>query len=503
MARAALIAGMMLPLVCCQDASIGTYSEIGALPRIDPDYTDVVMPPNIAPLNFVIEEEGSEYHVEIHGSRRGKSIGIRTRKNTIQIGAGAWKEILAENAGGELFFDVYVKGESGEWGKFRSIVNRIAAEEIDRFVAYRLINPGYVLWWDMGIYQRDIESFSESTIFSNRPTDRNCMNCHSFCWNDPQRMLFHMRDGYGGTMLSADGEIRKVDTSTRYTMSAGVYPAWHPDGGHIAFSVNKISQSFHNAPGKSIHVWDRASDLIVYNIERNTVTTSPKVSTRHLENLPAWSPDGHYLYFCRGPEGQEGMRYSEYRYDLARISCDVEENRWGEVEVVIPAAALGKSVSFPRISPNGAHLLFCGSDYGYFSIHFASSDLYMLDLGSGQSRELNVNSEHSDSYHSWSSNSRWFVFASKRRDGLCSRLYFSYVDSLGTAHKPVLLPQEDPTFYDSFIRNYNVPELITDAVQIDHWELTRVARAAPRKVAFDETVDTDALSGATWIARNQ
>lgn len=501
--RAGFIAGMALVLVCCQDPGIDIYSEMDALPRIDPDYSGVVIPPNIAPLNFLIEEEGSEYFVEIYGSKREELVRVRTRENVVEIEPGQWKDILASNVGGELLLDVYVKDESGKWSRFRSIVNRIAEEEIDRFVAYRLINPGYVLWWEMGIYQRNLENFTESTVFSNRSTQRNCMNCHAFCWNDPRQMMFHMRAGYGGTILVLGGEIKKIDTSTEYTMSAGVYPAWHPGGGHIAFSVNKIVQAFHNHPDRSIHVRDTASDLIIYDIKRNVVTTSPKVSTRQLENLPAWSPDGQCLYFCRGPERQGEMKYSEYRYDLARIRCSVEENQWGEVELVIPADELGRSISFPRISPDGAYLLFSGSEYGYFSIHFASSDLYMMDLRTKKYGKLEINSDDSDSYHSWSSNSRWIVFASKRRGGLCSRLYFSYVDSAGKAHKPFLLPQEDPTFYDTFIRNYNVPEMITDAVPVGHWDLMRAARGAPQKAEFDQTVDVDALSGATRIRRDQ
>jgi WD40 repeat protein len=499
-ARLGAIAGLALMLLGCQDSSLSNYAKSDALPKINPDYSGIVIPPNIAPLNFVIEEVGSEYYVEIYGSKTEKPIGVRAESNTIRIAMAAWKELLAANAGGELFLDIYVKDEEGEWTRFRSIVNEISVEEIDSHVSYRLINPGYVLWWEMGIYQRNVEDFTQSAIFSNRATGRNCMNCHTVCWNDPKRTMFHMRAGYGGTVISRDGQISKVDTRTKYTMSAGVYPAWHPGGKHIAFSVNKISQSFHNEPGRSLHVWDNASDLMVYEIETRTITTSPRVSTKRLENLPAWSPDGHYLYFCRGPERGEHTQYDEYSYDLCRIRYDVDTREWGEVEDVIGAEELGKSISFPRISPDGARLLFSGSDFGYFSIHFASSDLYLLDLSSGEYGRLEeANSKQSDSYHSWSSNSRWFVFASKRRGGLCSRLYFSYVDSLGNAHKPFVLPQEDPRFYDTFVKNYNVPELMTGAVSMDQWELLQVARGESIKAEFDEAVDIDALSGATRI----
>ena len=314
--------------------------------------------------------------------------------------------------------------------------------------------------------------------------------------------MFHMRDKYGGTMLLKDGKVNKINTGTKYTMSAGVYPAWHPDGNHIAFSVNRVGQSFHAKKDKSIYVWDKASDLIIYDIQKNTVTTSPKVSTKRTENLPNWSPDGKYLYFCSGPERVVSKgKYNVSKYDLMRISYDVETNHWGDVEPILTAKETGKSISFPRISPDGKYLLFTMSDYGYFSIHFPSSDLYMLDLKTKKYRELDINSEHSESYHSWSSNSRWFVFASKRKDGLCSRLYFSYVDSLGNVYKPVLMPQKNPTFYDTYILNYNVPELVSGPVTVSHWNLMQVARKAAIQAKFDSTVDIDALSGATKIVR--
>ncbi len=503
-----VLIGIISIILCLQDCAnsanpiTGGYTEIDRLPDIDPDYTGIVIPPNIAPLNFKINEEGSEFYIDIYMSTKDSDhIRIRTRKSIVMIPIKRWKDILSKNRGKELYIDIYMKDQNNRWNKFRRIENKITKEEIDSHVAYRLINPGYVLWWKMGIYQRNIENFDESAIFTNRGTNHNCMNCHSFCNNNPETMMFHMRGNYGGTMLLKDADVNKLNTATKYTMSAGVYPAWHPDGNHIAFSVNKIYQSFHAGKDKSIYVSDKASDLIVYDIQTNTITTSPKVSTKRMENLPNWSPDGKYLYFCSGPELTRDKKYNELKYDLMRISYDVETNQWGDVEPIITAKETGKSISFPRVSPDGKNLLFCMSDYGYFSIHFPSSDLYMLDLKTKKYRKLDINSDHSESFHSWSSNSRWFVFASKRKDRLCSRLYFSYVDSLGNVYKSFLMPQKDPTFYDIYIKNYNVPELINGPVTVSHWKLMQVAHKAPMNANFDSTVDVDALTGATKIVK--
>lgn len=476
--------------------------EAGRLPGIDPDYTDVAVPPNIAPLNFLITESGVEYHVEISG-RDGSPIRMRSRNNKVIIPVRQWKKLLQSNRGRNLTFQIRLKDSTGQWIRFKPIVNFVAGEEIDSHVVYRLINPGYILWWDMGIYQRNVETFQESAIMTNRVTKNNCMNCHAFCKNDPNQMMFHMRADYGGTLLIQGNEISKINTGTDYTMSAGVYPSWHPDRKHVAFSVNKIFQSFHSTEDKTIHVWDMASDLIVCDVQTKRVTTSPKISTKRMENLPAWSAEGDALYFVSGDAWDDEKKYDTYHYNLMKIPYDVQSNQWGEVETVIDAARIGKSISWPKPSPDGRYILFTMSDYGYFSIHFKSSDLYLLDLETMQYENLDaVNSPQSDSYHSWSSNSQWFVAASKRKDGLCSRLYFSYVDSSGRAHKPVLLPQKDPAFYHTFIKNYNVPELVNGPVRVNRADLIKVAHQDPDPVQFDPAVNIDALSGATRIIRN-
>lgn len=92
---------------------------------------------------------------------------------------------------------------------------------------------------------------------------------------------------------------------------------------------------------------------------------------------------------------------------------------------------------------------------------------WLLDLRSGDFRELTeLNSPDVDSYASWSSSPRWVVFNSKRIDGVFSRPYFSYLQEDGRFTEPFVMPQEDPSFYDGFIKNYNRPELVTGPVPV-------------------------------------
>jgi hypothetical protein len=158
-------------------------------------------------------------------------------------------------------------------------------------------------------------------------------------------------------------------------------------------------------------------------------------------------------------------RYAEVRYGIERVAYDPDTGRWGQPEVVLDAEALGKSITQPRISPDGRFLVTCMSDYSTFPSFQASADLYLTDLETGETRRMECNSDRSESWHSWGSNGRWLAFSSKRADGQFIRTYFTYVDEDGHARKPFVLPQASPTFYDSYIRLQQLPELITGPVQ--------------------------------------
>ena len=72
------------------------------------------------------------------------------------------------------------------------------------------------------------------------------------------------------------------------------------------------------------------------------------------------------------------------------------------------------------------------ADYGTFPIWHKEAYLYLLDLCTGQYEPLTAcNSNDTESFHSWSGNSRRIVFSSRRGTGLYTRLNFSHIDSNG------------------------------------------------------------------------
>ncbi|MBL7153173.1 MAG: PD40 domain-containing protein [Phycisphaerae bacterium] len=478
-----------------EPAPTGRFDSVGRAAKIHPDYSGTVIPANIAPLNFSIEESGSRYYVKIY-SQRGPEIEVRSRSGKIVIPQSSWSSLLEANRGQELYFDIFVKpvdsGSSSKkgqtpWNRFDSVTNRIAREDIDGFLVYRRIDPVHSTWRKMGIYQRNLQRFDESLVLDNGYYGGGCLNCHAFCNNRTDKMLIGIRSPkYGSSaLLIEDGRASKIGSKFGYT-------SWHPSGRLAAYSINHVSQFFHTARDEVRDVVDLDSLLAYYLVETGEVKTAPAIAKKErLETYPAWSPDGRYLYFCSAPKQWAQSvaipeSYNQIKYDLVRISYDVESDKWGEVETVLSAQDTGLSILLPRISPDGRWLLFCMCDYGCFPVYRSSSDLYMIDLeapkqnGRYEYQRLDINSGQSESWHSFSSNSRWIAFSSKRKSGVFTRSYISYVDRQGRAYKPLLLPQKDPSYYDSCLWTYSVPELVTEPVKVTKERLGRVVRSSER-----------------------
>ena len=467
--RKILFAAIVLCLAACAPR-IGEISESEEAAPIYPDYRDVTVPDNIAPLNFSFTGEG-ESALRINGSKI-----IRPRKGLFRFSRREWSTLMASDS---VSFTLLVR-EGRNWKACKDFCIYVSHEKIDPYISYRLIPPGYQAWEKMGIYQRNLGSYRQTPIYENKNGGSNCCNCHTYCNGDPSTLLFHARATFGGTMVAEGENIEKLNTKTDSTMSALVYPFWHPEGDFVAFSVNKTFQQFYNHGNDRIEVYDDASDVVVYNLRTHSIAWSPLTkSEENFETFPAFSPDGKWLYFCSA-EAVDAVE--KVHYGIKRIAFDAATMSFGDtLETVFDAPALGKSASFPRISPDGRYLCFTLHKYGNFSIWHQDADLWMIDLLSGESRPLDaLNSDSVDSFHSWSSNGRWMIFSSRRDDSLYTRLYIAHIDTDGQASKAFMLPQKDPVkYYKRLLMSYNLPQFTTGKVSVNRRKLVDVMRRSP------------------------
>ena len=473
-----------------------SFAETADSLVIYPDYRDVTVPPNIAPLNFMVTDaEATEFIVELQAAAPATAAEApasalfcgAARDGKFDIDSVGWRRLLSDAKGRSLAVAVYAHRSAG-WVRYRPFTIQVAEEDIDPFLSYRLIEPGYELYRQLGLYQRNLTNFHEDVIYENNRTfdeDHNhCVNCHSYQAYDTQRMLFHVRAQHGGTVITHGTEAHKVAIRHDSILSAGVYPSWHPTLPLIAFSTNKTGQVFHMQHAEKIEVLDEASDLLLYDAEKNTVQNILRTDGE-LETFPCWTPDGTRLYYCSAAmpaslprehtAGDLAVRYDSLLYNICSMPFDPATRRFGEPRIEVDAAAMGKSASVPRVSPDGRYLLFTLGDYGQFHIWHKSADLWLLDLLDSTAKPLHqANSPDADSYHGWSSSGRWIVFASRRDDGNFSRVYISYFDRDGRAHRAFLLPQRDPEYNVLLLKSYNVPELTKSAVRVTTEELKHI-----------------------------
>lgn len=457
---------------------------IDAAPAVFPDYREVTVPVNIAPLNFRLETPG-ECRVLFSGAN---CRFVASGKDYIDIPLKPWKRLLRDSRGKQVEVTVYQQ-KDGEWLKFRPFHFNISPDSVDNYLAYRLIEPTYANWNKIGIYQRDLSSFSEKEIIANDKTGHNCMNCHAFNRQDPDQLVMHTRKTNPGTLLIKDGKPLKLDTRTDFTISNFVYPYWHPAGNDIAFSTNNTQMSFYEAHDKIIEVYDLLSDIVVYNLPRNEVYTSPLLSSPdRLENFPVFSPDGKTLYFCTCPRVDSLPQTNrQVKYRLCSIGFDAERRQFAsKIDTLIDLTPAGKGVSLPSVSPDGRYLVCSVAASGCFLSWDKTSDLYLFDTRTRALRPLDaLNTDNSESYTSWSSNGKWLVFSSRRLDGVYNRPFLAHIDSAGNVGKPFLLPQRNPGFYQFMSKAFNLPQFIRRPVTVSpHRIASAITDTAAVRVTF-------------------
>ena len=298
---------LLFTLYSCTPSLPDEAEEAGRMAQTMPDNAGATLPPNIAPLNFEIQEDGDAY-VTRFSTKVGEWLVVGGQ--SVDISLNDWQRLLQSAVGDTLWTDIYVRHD-GRWIHFDRMANPVVADSIDPYITYRLIRPGYITYEELTINERCLESFDERIVYENMSLNQGengqCINCHV-----PQgqgqngRSQFHVRQALGGTVFIDGTHITKVNLKTDSTLSAGVYPAWHPTLNLIVYSVNETGQAFHTLDPQKIEVIDYASDLILYDPERNEVLSIGRTATEY-ESVPCWSPDGKTLYYISAHHDPVGM----------------------------------------------------------------------------------------------------------------------------------------------------------------------------------------------------
>lgn len=449
-------------------------SKVNQLPDIYPDYIGVTIPADIAPLNFNLADEDIDcIDVVARGSKGGE---LHTNGDWADFDIADWQALTQQNQGGKITLTVCVE-KDGQWTQYNDFDIYVSKDNIDEWgLTYRRIKPGYEVGGDIGIYQRNLSNFDETAILAETVVPGRCFNCHTANRTNPNRITLQMRGEGGGTMIQKDGKQAWVETKTDSTKAAGSYSYWHPQGDYVAMAVNSVHQSFFTGTGQRIEVYHKFSNVEVLDTRTNELILSPLLQTEDLEIFPAFSHDGKWLYYSTSKPCKVPAEYEKVKCSICRIGFDAEKGQFGlQVDTLLNGPATDKSYVLARPSYDGRWLMYCVSSRGNFPVSQDDADLWLMDLKTGKTRALTeVNSQQCEAYHNWSDNSRWFVFSSKREDGMYTKLYLACIDEQGRASKPFLLPQRNPRkYYQELMDAYNVPDFTKNKVELDAHEAYR------------------------------
>jgi len=473
-------------------ASCGRYDPAisNELPPVWPDYTDVTIPSGIAPMNFGPADSIGAHKIRVAvNNAEGKTV-LKSKGPSARFTVRRWHKVLRDAAGTSLTFTVDMKTADG-WKRYQPFSMHISKDPIDFGLTYRLIPPGYQSFGNMGLFERNLSNFHQRELLDTRMLESGCINCHTQNRTDPSTYSFHVRGAHSATVVRRSVQSECLNTMTDSTGGFFVYPYWHPSGEYTAYSVNSTRQSFYSSADKMLEVYDEKSDVILYrhathSVLRPKLTNLPEV----FETWPAFSADGRTLYFCESPFGRLPRDARKMKYSLCSLSFDPETGSFGEKkDTLLNASDHNMSFAQPRPSYDGKYILVTAASFGTFLIWHKEADLWLYNIETGEFYPAGgINSDNTESFHNWSSNSKWAVVASRRDDGVYTRLYLAHMNEDGRFEKAFLLPQRNPVkYYSELIYSYNTPDFTSGKVQLDRHSVRKMVMSSNRQGVSLET----------------
>jgi hypothetical protein len=268
--------------------------------------------------------------------------------------------------------------------------------------------------------------------------------------------------------------------------SRGLFAKMSPTGRYVVSTINEISYAviFKQIDFSQLF-FPTYGVLGIYDVETKKFYLLPGADDYDfVQTNPNWSPDEKYVVYARAKTKNEIHedilniktvydntdihalnKKNNIQFDLYRVAFN--QGKGGRPVPLEGASNNDMSNYFPRYSPDGKWLVFTQSKTGIMLQ--PDSQLFIIPAGGGIARKMRCNQSLFNSWHSWSSNSKWLLFSSKVNSPY-TEIFLTHVDDEGNDSPPVLLSRFSEVGYAA-----NVPEFVNikpDAIHnislIDH-----------------------------------
>lgn len=422
-------------------------------------------------IRWTSQFENVEFTIRISNADTSIFFVYHTKKDYYRIPSKDWgkmKQFPNDTIKIELF--AHTKKDKFKSLAYDKVKFIISSDKVDAPIFFRTVTLpfGYAvehletIKWRLGYVSDELKPF---TVLENMPV---CGNCHTFSIDGK---IMGMDVDYGNdkgsyALFNIEKDVKltkdKIITWSDYKkgdgeQTFGLLSAVSPNGRYAISTLKDRSVSVKIDNLEYSKLFFPIKGILVY-YDRETKKFKPLKGAddkKFVNSNPTWSPDGDYLVFARSksyklpeiekskkailpPELAQGFvdRKKLFKYDLYKVSFN--EGLGEKAEPIPGASNNGKSNYFPKISPDGKWLIFTQAQS--FMLLMPDSKLYLIPAEGGKPRKMNCNLSNMNSWHSWSPNGKWIVFASKHF-GPYTQLYLAHIDENGNDSPPVLLEQ--------------------------------------------------------------
>lgn len=472
-------------------------------------FNNALFPPEFPAPTFEWRNEindSSSWEVTLVTHNKSCIINDKVRKTRWTPEKSEWDSIKYLSEFDKIYFRVRKTGDKNSSGQ---ITLSISKDTVGAPILYRQMPIPFVL----AEKQLDSMNYMLIDIGSSDPPHVAmrgfpvCGNCHSFSMDGSTigLDLDAGRRDKGGYFISQirDTVFFSPDTYMSWSKiekrsTFGLFSKISPDGRYIVTTVKDrvVSKNpeLNSSEGfiYSLLFFPVNGNLAIYDRQTNILKELPGANLdEYVQSNAFWTPDGKNIIFSRAKAlprdsdiyklivedyrilDQFEKRKVSFKYDLYTIPFN--NGNGGKAEPVKGASNNGKSNYFPAVSPDGKWLVYCQAEN--YMLLMPDSRLYIVPVKGGKAKMLKSNLYSLNSWHAWSPNSKWIVFASKGLN-VFTDMFLTHIDERGNASIPVLVDRAR-----AYHRVCNYPEFINRKpgykfdMEYDYVELAHIRMA--------------------------